>query len=120
MKKASNALSVRSGLTPCLISVLGPRSSACRLHDDRWGVLALNMDAAARSFSWLPSLETNTLRRLQGTVGSRPLPGSNSSLSLGCAQRTDLPHGLLTPNLPISGTATGEYRLAHSLLSQFL
>src|SRR5215204_2790541 len=37
--------------TPSLISVLGLRSlRARRRHDDRWGDLALNIDAAARSF----------------------------------------------------------------------
>jgi hypothetical protein len=73
--------------------VLGLRLCACRLHDDRWGALLLNVDAATRSFLTLPIPETNHLRWQQGPVGSRPLPGNCSTSAsrslLDCALRTN-------------------------------
>jgi hypothetical protein len=62
-KKASNGLCVFSEVISSLISVLGLRlCCACRLHDDRWGALLLNVDAAARSFLTLSNPETNPRR----------------------------------------------------------
>src|SRR5215207_5763493 len=64
IKKASNGLCVFSEVISSLISVLGLRlCCACRLHDDRWGALALNVDAAARSFLTLSNPEQRNLRR---------------------------------------------------------
>lgn len=82
-------------LTPCLISVLGLRSSmlcwARRLHDDRWGDLLLKMDAAARSFRAV-QLGREVLLVAAGDSRNQPLPSSfsTSSLSLGFAWRTNL------------------------------
>jgi hypothetical protein len=81
-------------LTPSLISVLGLRSlRARRRHDDRWGDLALNMDAAARSFRAVQFEEGDLLRWQREPYRSRPLPGScsTSSLPLGFARGTKMP-----------------------------
>jgi hypothetical protein len=79
-KKASDdsrAISCR--WTPSLISVLGLRLWVCprtrRLHDDRWGALPPNTDAAARSFE-ADQLEEVLPRWQQGAPRSRPLPAT--------------------------------------------
>ena len=86
-----------SKLTPSLISVLGLRLLwALRRHDDRWGDLLSNTDAAARSFEAVQLGEENLPRRRwqRGASGSRPLPGSTRSTSSyvsGSVARTNLP-----------------------------
>ena len=61
--------------TPSLISVLGLRSlRARRRHDDRWGDLALNIDAAARSFRAVQLQEGEPSSVAAGTVQEPAAP----------------------------------------------
>ncbi len=84
-KASDGSRAINCRWTPSLISVLGLRlwvcPLACRLHDDRWGDLLLNTDAAARSFEAVQLGEENLSRWQQGASGSRPLPGSLSTSS---------------------------------------
>ena len=97
--QASDGSHATSGRwTPSLISVLGLRLWVCplarQLHDDRWGVLPSNTDAAARSFEAAQLEEENLPRWQRGAPRSWPLPGnlSTSSYVSGSAKkRTNLP-----------------------------
>jgi hypothetical protein len=121
--------------TPSLISVLGLRLwRVCpltrRLHDDRWGVLPFNTDAAARSFEAARLGEENLPRWQQGDPRSQPLPNngrSTSSYVLGSAisARTflEFPNNpFLRKSARLSSsediTTIGSDWLAHGLLSQ--
>ena len=109
----SRAMSCR--WTPSLISVLGLRSlqeEACRLHDDRWGVLASNTNAAARSFEAV-QLEETLPRWQQGAPRSRPLPAtlSSSSYVLGSAMKRRRMH-----SLKLSSSENARLRPAQSVL----
>jgi hypothetical protein len=108
--------------TPNLISVLGLRSlRARRRHDDRWGDLALNIDAAARSFRAVQLQEGNPPRWQREPYRSRPLPGScalpHRFLRASLGARKCHPYDLL-PKTSISDAAIidGGW-LAHGLLS---
>src|SRR5215207_2132259 len=97
-KSSDGSRAISGRWTPSLISVLGLRLWVCplarQLHDDRWGVLPSNTDAAARSFEAVQLGEENLSRWQQGAPGSRPLPNTRSSSScvLGSAKkRTNLP-----------------------------
>jgi hypothetical protein len=101
-----------------------------RLHDDRWGVLPFNTDAAARSFEAARLGEENLPRWQQGDPRSQPLPNngrSTSSYVLGSAisARTFLefpnnPFLRMSARLSSSEdiTTIGSDWLAHGLLSQ--
>src|SRR5215207_11443450 len=75
-KKVDDVLRAPSAeSTPSLISVLGLRSlRARRLHDDRWGDLALNMDAAAQSFRAVQLQEGEPSSVAAGTVQEPAAP----------------------------------------------
>src|SRR5215208_5341335 len=85
-KSSDGSRAISGRWTPSLISVLGLRLWVCplarQLHDDRWGVLPSNTDAAARSFE---AVQNSGRRTSLG--GSKGLLGAGRSLILALAHR---------------------------------